>query len=480
MTDFDPQNRVLPELFGSVRNRAEPLSATDSNGSELDSGISGFSEGVQLNYAEREMQQCNIPFPTGLLPGEIRQIVFALQGLSDAPTELCVQSALSRISLVIGGGYNGQHYIHRQPTPTTLAQVSIAESGERKSTVDKLLISPLEAHICALNESRSNDDQLWPVVADLTPEGLLNQLPLNPAISLSSADAGPFLTGYAMDKDRKGVTASILSSMWSGEAFNQFRAGFKRQVQDPRVDVSLMAQSVFAQDFLGSQLLESQGFLSRLLIYLPKSRQGKRSAVKALDDQERRDECLRLISVAGDRLKAVYDEGLEFFDNKRGRRVIPLTDEAARLLAEYSDQLEGMREEGGVLRDNSWGNRAPEHAARLATIFAVYKGRNSVDAEEIHAGTKLASHFLHTYLLLQSYFSTEAHCRGAIGLWHYLSARYEIDELIEGSRLLSNRGIYANDLLEQAEELVKWGVVEIVDRTRNGTVARLKLLSHPD
>ena len=244
--------------------------------------------------------------------------------------------------------------------------------------------------------------------------------------------------------------------------------------------MSLMAQEIFAQDFLGSELLDSQGFLSRLLIYLPKSRQGSRSAVKALGDKKQRDECLELIRVASDRLKIIYDQGLEFFDNKKGRQVIPLTSEAALLLAEYNDQLEGMREEGGVLRDNSWGNRAPEHAARLATLFTVYKGRESADVEEIHAGIGLASHFLHTYLLLKSYFSTDEKSRGANRLWHYLSARYEIDEPIEGSLVLKNGSYSASDLLEQAEKLVRWGAVEIVDRTRNGTVARLKLLGYPE
>jgi len=480
MTDFNSGRPLTSEIFGPFRDTPKLLKATNSSASEIDFGISAFSEGVQLNYAEKGIQQCNIPFPTHLLPGEIRQIVSALHKLSDAPVELCVQSALSRISLVIGGGFNGQHYIHDLPTPTTLAQVSIAESGERKSTVDKLLIAPLEAHIGSLNQSRSKEEQLWPLVADLTPEGLLNMIPLNPAISLSNADAGSFITGYAMERERKGVTASILSSMWSGESLNQLRAFVGRQAQNPRVDISLMAQEVFAQELLGSDLLDGQGFLSRLLIYLPKSLQGKRSAVKALENKQLLNDYLKQIETAGNRLTDIFDQSLDYFDNNLGRRMISLTDEAAYLLAEYNDQLEEMREEGGVLRDNPWGNRAPEHAARLATIFAVYKDKKSVDVEEISAGIGLASHFLHTYLLLKKYFSTGVECREATALWHYLSQRYEIDELIDGVPVLKGRQAKAAKLRQQAEILVGWGVIEIVDRTRNGTVATLKLLAHPD
>ena len=473
-------NQDTPEISGSFRDPAESLKDNNNNVSELDFGISEISAGVDLDYGEHGLQRCHKPFPMRHLPGEIRQIVSALYGLSDSPIELCVQSAFSRISLAIGGGYDGQHFVHERPMPLCLAQISIAESGERKSTADSLLHAPLQAHIESLNAMRNSEEQLWPLVTDLTAEGVINQLPKNPAISLSSADAGSFMSGYAMDKDRRAFTASVLCELWSGQQILQLRAGGNRKANNPRVDMSLMAQEVFAKGFLGSQLLDSQGLLGRFLTYLPKSQQGNRSAVRAVQNRQLLKEHAEFIKQSGNRLTTLYDEGLELFDAKQDRRLVRLSNEGVRLLAEYHDELEAMRCRGGLLRNNAWANRAPEHATRLATIFAVYKDKEIVDIEEVNAGIGLASHFLHTYLLMEKYFSMEASNVDAICLWKYLALRYELDAEIDGTQVLKNRGAKAEEFLRQAETLVEWGAVEITDRTKSGTVRSLKLAARPD
>ena len=110
----------------------------------------------------------------------------------------------------------------------------------------------------------------------------------------------------------------------------------------------------------------------------------------------------------------------------------------------------------------------------------MYKDKEIVDIEEVNAGIGLASHFLHTYLLMEKYFSMEASNVDAICLWKYLALRYELDAEIDGTRVLKNREAKAEEFLRQAETLVEWGAVEITDRTKSGTVRSLKLAAHPD
>ncbi|MDA3876378.1 MAG: DUF3987 domain-containing protein, partial [Halothiobacillus sp.] len=82
------------------------------------------------------------PFPVHSLPPLLRDAVIEVQKNSQAPSALVVASALSAISLACQGAVN----VLRPGdllSPTSLYLLTIAESGERKTSVDAYFTKPI-------------------------------------------------------------------------------------------------------------------------------------------------------------------------------------------------------------------------------------------------------------------------------------------------------------------------------------------------
>ncbi len=85
------------------------------------------------------------PYPRTALPLVIRQAVAEVSGFVQAPVALVAASALGAVSLACQGFVD----IERARTllgPTSLFLLSIASSGERKSTCDGYFSSAIRRH----------------------------------------------------------------------------------------------------------------------------------------------------------------------------------------------------------------------------------------------------------------------------------------------------------------------------------------------
>ncbi|MDA1044828.1 MAG: DUF3987 domain-containing protein, partial [Verrucomicrobia bacterium] len=91
------------------------------------------------------------PFPVDHLPDVVRDVVLAYQRYAKAPMSLVVSSALACVSFACQGKAN----VARDNVligPISLNLMPIAESGERKSGIDKKLGQPIDAFIDAQRE----------------------------------------------------------------------------------------------------------------------------------------------------------------------------------------------------------------------------------------------------------------------------------------------------------------------------------------
>lgn len=82
------------------------------------------------------------PFPVQVLPLIIRNAVYEVTQNTQAPLALVAASALGAISLASQNGIDVCRFNHLR-SPVSLFLLTLADSGERKSSVDKALMKPL-------------------------------------------------------------------------------------------------------------------------------------------------------------------------------------------------------------------------------------------------------------------------------------------------------------------------------------------------
>jgi hypothetical protein len=210
------------------------------------------------------------PYPVEAL-GPLRPAVEAVAGATQAPVAIPAASALAVASLAVQG--HGDVETLGGPRPTSLYLVTVARSGERKTTCDAALLAELrayereqaKAHRTAF-QSWQNAHALWAgernrilaeakagkgekrtaaqadlealgpepampplpdrTVAEPTSEGLTRLFALGqPSLGLFSDEGGQFLGGFAMNSDNRQKTLAALNDLWQGNPIRRTRAG---------------------------------------------------------------------------------------------------------------------------------------------------------------------------------------------------------------------------------------------------------------
>ena len=252
--------------------------------------------------------------------GPLRQAVEAVADISQAPIAIAAQSALSVASLAVQGFADVETL--GSDAPCSLFCLTIAESGERKSTCDRLLMRGLRDYERDRAEAYTDefatwkrDNDLWEAKAkrlttdaagrgkqstdaaaaeaDLRKMGAAPREPIHPnitamdptfeglaklygkgrpALGLFTDEGGGFIGGHAMNADNKLKTIAGLSRLWNGDPIDRTRAGDGAQVyRGRRLALHLMAQPIAARPLLSDPLANGQGFLARFLITEPPS-----------------------------------------------------------------------------------------------------------------------------------------------------------------------------------------------------------------
>ncbi|BBR19173.1 hypothetical protein WP3S18E05_06530 [Klebsiella sp. WP3-S18-ESBL-05] len=82
------------------------------------------------------------PFPVHVFPQIIRNAVYEVEQQTQAPQALIAASVLGVISLACQNRIDVCR-LNNLRSPVSLFLLTLADSGERKSTVDKLLMKPM-------------------------------------------------------------------------------------------------------------------------------------------------------------------------------------------------------------------------------------------------------------------------------------------------------------------------------------------------
>ena len=356
-----------------------------------------------------------------------------------APMAICGNSVLAAATLATQA--QADVVIDGRRFPLSEIFISIGQSGERKSAVDKVALWPHreyenelrqayeeqfsdyrrakdaydKTHDEAIAQSKSKTYQekkkaldalkdvephkpLEPflICEEPTYEGLVKMLAHGqPSIGLFSDEGGRFIGGHGMNSDNLLKTAAGMSGLWDGKAISRVRAGDGAALlPGRRVSSHLMAQPEVSRLLLSNDVLMEQGLLSRCLVTSPTSTAGTR-LYREID-----------LSYAAE-LKAYNGRTLHLLrqplplrqsaQNELHPRELTLTQDAKRAWVQFHDAVELNLKDGGELAAiRGLANKAPEHAARLAGVLAVFNDPEcqSISRQYMRNGILLVTHYI--------------------------------------------------------------------------------------
>lgn len=378
--------------------------------------------------------------------------VIAIQDVTQSPLAICAQSIIAASTMATQALADVMTPMG-QAHPISNFFVTIAGSGERKSTCDNEAVKGILTHERKLRDQYEFDIQnyiiekkaydlainkaekgkktrseietalknveeppsppLDPILLcpDPTIEGLYKLLASGqPSMGVFSAEGGQFIGGYGMNGDNRLKTAAAFSCLWDGSVIHRVRAlDGASSLYGKRVSAHLMVQPDVAQKLLSDSLISDQGLLSRILCVAPASTAGTRLWKPPSPSSQSR------IAAYNSHIENILSQPLSLAEKKKNELELPnigLTPQALGDWVLFHDEAEiGMAKDGKYSSIRNLANKIPEHAMRLAAVIALYNNPQAreINQECLRGGIILARYYLSEALRLQGagYISSE-------------------------------------------------------------------------
>ncbi|MBC3863764.1 DUF3987 domain-containing protein [Undibacterium jejuense] len=356
-------------------------------------------------------------FPVDALPDILKHAVMEVETNTQAPMALIASSALGAISLAC------QHRVNvRRPTgmesPCSLFMLTIAESGERKTTADQLFTKPIRTFEAIQAEKFQRDllqYQVEKLAWEIAQKAILRSIdkattkgePSDPIsqcladhmakqpqpprlIKLIYNDATPEAVALGLHKhwpsagivsDEGGSVLgnaatknfSMANTLWSGGALTiDRRSSESFVVTNARLTISLMVQKKAMKKFCNKRDDEARsiGFLARFLVAEPQSTQGKRYIRNQLPSWQH-------LPVLQARLTDILNQSVANLDSGQivDNVVLEFSPEAKQRWVDAYNTIESFVAPGGYLSDfKDYAAKAAENLARMAALFHWVQG----------------------------------------------------------------------------------------------------------
>ena len=463
------------------------------------------------------------PFPLAAL-GPLQAVAGAIHDKVQAPYAIGAQSALTVASLAVQAFANVETLAGY--SPVSLFGLTIAKSGERKSSSDKELIAPVHQFQKGLGddyrESQTSyqiDQSIWETRhrdilkgakknpdgtrADLMALGAVPDAPLlpvilaseptlegllklyaggRPSLGLFTDEGGGFVGGHAMSKDNRLKSVAGLSKLWDGSGVDRVRAGDGAETfYGIRLACHVLLQPIAAMGLLADPVTNGQGFLARFLMCHPESTIGFRLRT---DYDPANDTIIERFAA---RITACLETDLPLAENSRNRlapRTLPLMPDARALLQKYALKIERLQAPGEALATvTAFASKSAEQAARIAGVLTLFKNLDApgVEFAAMQCGIDLAQYYLSEAQRLADAAIIPLDIQRAETLRVWLMERWT--EPLISVRVLVRRGPHelrdakiikkAVDVLERHDWLVKLESGAVVDGVKARTVWRV-------
>ncbi len=361
------------------------------------------------------------PYPIDALPETIRAAVEEVAGFVKAPLAMVASSALAALSLATQAHIDVKR-AERLHGPTGLFLLTIADSGERKSTCDGFFTSAIRqyqeeqaeamkpaikqhqadmaaweaerdgilAAIKAAGKSGKPTDKLRGDLAELqrdkpesprvprlllgdeTPENLAWGLARQwPSAGVLSSEAGVVLGSHGMGKDSVMRNLALLNVLWDGGTHSVGRRTSESfTVRGARLTIALQIQEATLRSFFDKSgtLARGTGFLARFLVAWPESTQGYRPFTEAPANWPH-------LAAFHQRIAAILANPVPMDEEGAlSPALMMLAPEAKAAWVEYHDAIEAELKTGGELYDvRDVASKSADNAARLAALFQIFE-----------------------------------------------------------------------------------------------------------
>jgi putative DNA primase/helicase len=361
------------------------------------------------------------PYPLDALPPRVRAAVEEVQGFVKAPVALVASSALGAMSLAVQAHVDMKR-AERLTGPVGLFLLTIAASGERKSTCDRLffqavrdyerhraeLAGPLlKAHGSAVGameakvngikigitaaakagedtraleaalaelEQKSPEEPRVPrlIYADVTPEQLKWDLAkVWPSAGVVTSEGGSVLGAHGMGQESIMRNLATYNQLWDGADLPTDRRSTESfTVRGARLTIAIQVQEVPLRVFLNAsgELARGIGFLSRCLLAWPESTQGSRAFTDAPPAWPQ-------LEAFNGRLAAILNQDVDL-DAGGGLRPLLLTFTPAAKAAwvAFHDKIEREIAAGGQYHEvRDVASKTADNAGRISALFHVFE-----------------------------------------------------------------------------------------------------------
>jgi hypothetical protein len=420
------------------KDAPEPPPRMDDDPHDQEQGKEKTEEGTKAKgseYTEEPIplipeQDPPLPYPLDALGEALGNAAQAIAEYVQFPEAMAGQSVLAAGALALQPFYAVDVPSLGRPRPLSLNALTIAESGDRKSSTDNLAISSihayqhmlwsayekekeayaaaLEGYLCTSKQDRlGRGKPVKPrapfiLVDEPTLEGIHRTFREGrPSLGLFYDEGGQFIGGHAMNKDNMLKTIAGLSKLWDGQDFSRVRGGKDESylLFGKRFSCHLMVQPIVANSLLADKLLMGQGLLARFLITRPASLAGTRLYK---DGNPSADERLGLYWKT---MTAWLKK--DMLENEQGELTpskLPLTQEAKALWVKAYNAIEKeLAPQGGLGDIKPFAARAAENILRVAGVVQVFEDPQSkvIEAKAMKGAIRLiVGHYLKETLRL--------------------------------------------------------------------------------
>lgn len=355
-------------------------------------------------------------FPIEAVPNCIKYAALDVCSNTQAPFPM-IFSEFIAVSSLACQGVIGVRRPNGPELPCSMWVLSIAESGERKTSVASLITKPIQevqAEYAKKYEHELPDYAVNRLAWDVEQKAILEAISKKAKKGDASDDLKKALRAHKLSEPKKprhlkfiyedatpeaiqfglhenGLSAGIFSdeagSIFDGQALRDFamintlwsggsltvdrRSSPSYVLQDARLTMSLMVQPSIMRKFFDRRGEEARGIglLSRFLIAQPQSTQGTRYI-------DNRPQSWENLDIFHNRIKEILEQSIA---DKNGvapsRRVLEFSSEAAAHWRDAYNAIESEMNPGMDLFDvKDYAAKIAENIARMAALFHVIEG----------------------------------------------------------------------------------------------------------
>jgi hypothetical protein len=411
-------------------------------------------------------------YPIESLPPLMRSAAKAIADHVQAPLGLAGQVVIGAAAALAQTRANAPDMHLPDGMPCSLFMLTLADSGDRKSACRKLafrMIDELERenrnrHREQCKDANQRTKGMKPKerkeyfeqnplppdprtqYSDLTFERLAGDMirGMSHAV-LDTDEGGQLLAGSSIKSETRTATLGGLCKAFDSGRFERDRSAGNDEgsgfAYHRRLSVILLAQEVAVAEALNDPLLRGQGFLPRFLFASTTSLAGTR--LLTLERLKRKPYADPRLQAYWERCRAIQaqTEHIDPISNEVLPPVMPFDTGAEQVWMEFYNEIE--RQQGAGVGEfeqiRPFAGRSGEIARRLATVFAVFEQRDTINSELMQSACEIVRHSCREWSRYESSSAPHADLKAAQALFDWLTdpERAEKWQVFDQSRLCS-------------------------------------------